>query len=313
MTSHDERAKDILDVLLDDLGTLEREFEVPSLRAQRADLRFAPSPEHTSTRRSLGILGLMTEVAALFEPFSWAPSIDEVQGCLRKLLNAQHAGALTPSRAVERMWLLCAGRPDAALAHFDAVPMAGWLPGFYALRALPLVIVVLAELPRTDDTVALRLLGAMATRQGANADLRARLETVPRGAKLLEAVVRDMVLAQAAGGPEEATMVDTSEARAFIERVRNEGVAEGRSEGLAKGLERGLEAGLERGLEAGLEAGLRPLVRQFERRLGRPLSDAERGALASRLDVVGPDRLGDVVLDLDSAALAAWLASPNAT
>ena len=104
-------------------------------------------------------------------------------------------------------------------------------------------------------------------------------------------------------------MVDTSEARAFIERVRNEGRNEGRSEGLAKGLERGLEAGLERGLAEGL----RPLVRQFERRLGRALSEAERGALASRLDVVGPERLGDVVLDLDSAALAAWLASPTAT
>jgi hypothetical protein len=63
MTSHDERAKDILDVLLDDLGTLEREFEVPALRPQRADLRFAPSLKHTATRRSLGILGLMTEVA----------------------------------------------------------------------------------------------------------------------------------------------------------------------------------------------------------------------------------------------------------
>jgi hypothetical protein len=305
MTSHDERAKDILDVLLDDLGTLEREFEVPSLRAQRADLRFAPSPEHTSTRRSLGILGLMTEVAALFEPFSWAPSIDEVQGCLRKLLNAQHAGALNPSRVVERMWLLCAGRPDAALAHFDTMPMAGWPSGFYALRGLPLVIVVLAELPRTDDTVALRLMGAITTRKGAYADLRARLATVPRGAKLFEVVVRDTVLAQAAGSAEEATMVDTSEARAFIERVRNEG----RSEGLAKGLERGLEAGLERGLAEGL----RPLVRLFERRLGRAVTDAERGALASRLDVVGPERLGDVVLDLDSAALAAWLASPTAT
>jgi hypothetical protein len=289
MTSHDERAKDILDVLLDDLGTLEREFEVPALRAQRADLRFAPLPEHTVTRRSLGILGLMTEVAALYEPFSWAPSIAEVQGCLRKLLNAQHAGRLTPSRAVERMWLLCAGRPDAALAHFGAMPMAGWPPGFYALRGLALVIVVLAELPRSDDTVALRLMGALATRQGAYADLRARLETVPRGAKLFEVVVRDMVLAQAAGGAEEATMVDTSEARALIQKVRNEG------------------------LERGLAAGLRPLVRLFERRLGRSLSDAERGALASRLDVVGPDRLGDVVLDLDSAALAAWLASPTAT
>lgn len=155
------------------------------------------------------------------------------------------------------------------------------------------MIVVLAELPRSDDTVALRLMGATTTRQGAHADLRTHLATVPRGAKLFEVVVRDMVLARAAGSEEEATMVDTSEARAWIQKVRNEG----RNEALAEGR----------------HEGLRPLVRQFERRLGRPLSDAERAALSTRLDVVGPERLGDVVLDLDSAALAAWLASPTAT
>ena len=191
------------------------------------------------------------------------------------------------------MGSLCAGRPDAALAHFEALPTAGWPQGFYALRGVPLVIVVLAELPRTDDTVALRLMGALTTRQGAYVDLRAHLATVPRGAKLFEVVARDTVLARAAGGAEEATMVDTSEATAFIQKVRNEGLADGRHEGFA--------------------AGLQPLVRLFERRLGRSLADAERGVLSSRLDVVGPDRLGDVVLDLDSAALAAWLASPTAT
>jgi hypothetical protein len=31
-----------------------------------------------------------------------------------------------------------------------------------------------------------------------------------------------------------------------------------------------------------------------------------------RLDRLGPDRLGDVVLDLDATALATWLANPNA-
>ena len=41
--------------------------------------------------------------------------------------------------------------------------------------------------------------------------------------------------------------------------------------------------------------------------------DAGPDALVRPADVVGPDRLGDVVLDLDSAALAAWLASPTAT
>ena len=121
----------------------------------------------------------------------------------------------------------------------------------------------------------------------------AHLATVPREAKLLEAVVQQVVLTRAAGVAEKATMFDTSAACALIQKARNEGLAGGRHEGLA--------------------AGLRPLVRQFERRLGRPLSDAERGALAARLDVVGPERPGDVVLDLDSPALAVWLASPTAT
>jgi len=47
--------------------------------------------------------------------------------------------------------------------------------------------------------------------------------------------------------------------------------------------------------------------------LSWPLADADRRAVATRLDLVGPERLADVVLDLDGDALAAWLADPNAT
>ena len=82
-------------------------------------------------------------------------------------------------------------------------------------------------------------------------------------------------------------------ARALLPKVRNEGLLDGRHEELAEGL--------------------RSRVRRFARRLGRPQSDAERSTPASRLDVVGPARLGPVLLDLDRAALAAWLASPTAT
>jgi Uma2 family endonuclease len=72
------------------------------------------------------------------------------------------------------------------------------------------------------------------------------------------------------------------------------------------------EEGRDEGLEAGLEAGLSPLVHQLERRLGRRLSDGERRSLAARFPRLGPARLGDVVLDLDPAALAAWLADEDA-
>jgi hypothetical protein len=58
-----------------------------------------------------------------------------------------------------------------------------------------------------------------------------------------------------------------------------------------------------------VQQGLRPLVHQFERKLGRALSEGERTTLRAQLEVLGPDKLGDLVLDLDAAALGAWLSA----
>jgi hypothetical protein len=73
-----------------------------------------------------------------------------------------------------------------------------------------------------------------------------------------------------------------------------------------------IEKGIERGIEKGIEKGLMPLAHQFERRLGRALTPEEHHALRERFDRIGSNRLGDVVLDLSAAALAAWLADPDA-
>jgi hypothetical protein len=49
----------------------------------------------------------------------------------------------------------------------------------------------------------------------------------------------------------------------------------------------------------------------FERRLGRVLREDERARLRERTETLGPDHLGDLVLDLSVNELAAWLADPN--
>jgi hypothetical protein len=67
------------------------------------------------------------------------------------------------------------------------------------------------------------------------------------------------------------------------------------------------------GEEKGLEKGIGPLAHQFERRLARALTSAERGVLVRRLGTLGPERLGDLVLDFTPEALAAWLAAPDAS
>jgi uncharacterized protein len=76
-----------------------------------------------------------------------------------------------------------------------------------------------------------------------------------------------------------------------------------------EGFNRGTKEGFDRGKHAGITEGHAHL---FERRLGRPLHDDERALLRERNETLGPDRVGDVVLDLSADELAAWLADPGA-
>jgi hypothetical protein len=57
----------------------------------------------------------------------------------------------------------------------------------------------------------------------------------------------------------------------------------------------------------------RMLVRGYARRLGRPLTEAERATLAQRVERLGADRVLDVHYELAADTLAAWLADPAAT
>jgi hypothetical protein len=61
------------------------------------------------------------------------------------------------------------------------------------------------------------------------------------------------------------------------------------------------------------EGELHMLVHQFERRLERALRAEEHRTARERLVQLGPERLGDVVVDLSAEALDAWLATPDAT
>jgi hypothetical protein len=60
------------------------------------------------------------------------------------------------------------------------------------------------------------------------------------------------------------------------------------------------------------EAEQHTVARLFEKRLGRPLDEAERAALLRRLATLGVDRLVDIRDDLAPDALAAWLREPDA-
>ena len=100
-------------------------------------------------------------------------------------------------------------------------------------------------------------------------------------------------------------MVDAMEQRNLEPVIIEDLVKYGHDLGEAKGK---IEGKLE-----GKAEGLLPLIRLFERKIKQPLSSEARKTLQARLTTLGPDRLGDVALDLDGPALQAWLDDPQAS
>ena len=205
-----------------------------------------------------------------------------------------------PPKEPPLFWGLSAGKAREAMAYFRLSPMdaATWPSGCYA--APPggrFRLVVIAELPRQRWTLLVRLMGAGATFRDALEDFDALPDDAPERRLVLPHLVR-LQLEVHNPNATEPTMVSETH------RIYNEW--------LETQQRIGMEQGLLKGREEGREEGLRPLLRQFERRLARPLTAAEHTALVVRLTSLGPDRLGDVVLDLDPPALAAWLAAPDA-
>ncbi len=199
-----------------DVSALRRDAVMPSA-SQRADVCFDPDgdPERTKRRRALGLLGRITETLCLLEHFHQAPSLARVKGCLRKTLNLPHDH---PSRRPEGVqvevmgWMFCAGRPDDALATMKALRLTDWPAGVYELPGLPLRFVVLAELPETDDTLAMRQLGE-------------RFGLVAEGLALLK-LMNDAIVATR---PEAAAMENPMVKTPYSDAIENRGIAKGRA------------------------------------------------------------------------------------
>jgi len=296
---YDAMSKDALVAVLRDVGTVERGVEAGAT-TQRVDVLFRPDAAHRALRRERGLLGaLVSRVPCDLEPYRNTPPVRVVREALRRLWSLHHVRELelqqTKPDAELPMWralVLSPGRPRRALEAFHATPAPRMPAGVYATAPeVGLWIVVLSELPETPDTLCLRVLAK------GKVQLRAIRELLALPADAWERCLIEILLRwrievaiQATLSPDDEDFMTATHDlyEEFKQKVRNEGVSQGRAQGL------------------------RPLVHLFERRLGRTLSAAEHEALLARFSTLGPDRLGDVVLDLAPDALSAWLADPAA-
>jgi hypothetical protein len=285
----DQLAKNILREALQLLGTVETQAEVFS-EPQAIDVWCVPDPARRAAGVDLGMLAQIASEPCLIEPFHSALDLRELRDCIRKQLTWHHSleskargGAPFPT-----LWILSAGRPVTAIDSFRLAPDPGGLACVYASGpGLRLNLLVLSELPRTRETLLLRLLGAGRNLRAAIADLLALPEGTWERTIAQPWLIRCRIEVAAETSErsveEEELMVEIQK---FYEEITQKMELKGR---------------------VATHAGL------LAKRLGRPLSDAEHVVLIERLGRLGEDRIFDLVLTHDGDALAAWLADPDAS
>jgi Domain of unknown function (DUF4351) len=170
--SSDQLAKQFLQEFLEPLGTVERSFEIPG-EAKHADIWFIPNP-NTPLHQDLGLLSRLLTTPCILEPFSGAPTRQEVKTCLLKLLWMQEdqRRRQVPTGNLARLWILASRMDAPVLADFGGQPHPDWPQGvFFTAPELHTVFVVIDQLPVTPETLWIRLLGRKRTLEQAITEL----------------------------------------------------------------------------------------------------------------------------------------------
>jgi hypothetical protein len=112
----------------------------------------------------------------LLEPFRNQPSYSEVRSCLSKLFHviddfqrqAKRDEKAVTEDELPQLWIITSSASDDLLSKFGAFARENWLQGIYFLPiGLKAAIIAVNKLPRTPETLWLRILGKGAIQQQA--------------------------------------------------------------------------------------------------------------------------------------------------
>ncbi len=197
----DQLTKAILTAVLGSLTRLETNREIRG-HVLEADVWVEPDPAHESELRALGLLGRMVAHGpCLIEPYSAVPRASEIHACILKQYSLNHArrrdakaeGKSAPP--FPRLWVVATGSPDTIIKDMELRPMQGWPDGVYCGRPFdPFHLVVVRQLPRTEETLLVRLLSRGTTFREAVRELAEMPVTMPELALVAERVMRVLVV-----------------------------------------------------------------------------------------------------------------------
>jgi hypothetical protein len=290
----DQFSKDYLEKLLLPYGEVEAGRTVAG-EVREIDVWFVPS--EAERPRELGLLGRLSRPSAsalLFEPYRNPVSAAEISDCLLKLLEvrgdlqrqANRENRAFPLSEWPRLWILTPTASEAMVGGFGGQLSENWERGIYFLPdSLRTALVVIHQLPRTEETLWLRLLGRGRVQAIAIDDLEALPADHPLRSVTLE-------LLYTLQKNLEVNQDKDEEERELIMR-------------LAPLYQQDREKAVQEGKQTG-EATL--VLRQLNRRLGQVAASVEKQV--RQLPVEQLEDLGEALLDFQSEAdLLHWLGS----
>ncbi|MDM3862312.1 MAG: DUF4351 domain-containing protein [Aphanizomenon gracile PMC644.10] len=164
---HDQFAKDYLEELIKPFGEVQAASQVAG-EIREIDVLFTPFPHQTTNVELLGLLGKLATTPAIFEPFRNPASTEEICDCLLKSLEvrgalrraAKREQTTTAKIEIPKLWILTPTASRNIISGFSETTKPDSLPGIYYLaKSLHAAIVVIHQLPQTQETLWLRLLG----------------------------------------------------------------------------------------------------------------------------------------------------------
>ncbi len=291
---HDQFAKDYLEELLKPYGEVQAASQVAG-EIREIDVLFTPFANQTTNVELLGLLGKLATTPAIFEPFRNPASTEEICDCLLKSLEVRGALRRAAKREqtnktkikIPKLWILTPTASRNIISGFSETTKPDSLPGIYYLaKSLHAAIVVIHQLPQTQETLWLRLLGRGTVQKRAIDELAALPLNQPYvkiTLELLYNLQKNLKINQSS----------QTEDQELIMR-------------LAPLYQQDRELAKQEGLQEGLEKEQRLIIRLLNRRVGE--IDSLLVQKVQELPVEKLEELGEALLDFTSITdLETWL------
>ncbi len=301
---HDQFIKGYLPELLQDYGEVTPSQKVYP-ETKEIDIVFKPNKTFSTTSNNLGLLGKLASQYCLLEVYRNPATANQIRACLNKLLETHNQlikeGTLDENLAI--LWILTPTLSERILKQFGAAEeIENWSKGIYiAPEGYFMGIVVIHQLPNTEETLWLRILGKGRVQEKAIRELKDLPDSHPKKNNILELVSNLLAVLQE--NQQKGQSLDTEDQELIMQlsTIYLEKLEQAKNQGIQQGLQQGLQQGIQ-------QEAISLVIRQL--RLKLPEYPREIEAKITNLSTEILESLAEDLLDFNTVEdLLNWLSN----